>query len=170
MTMTLTRPVILLAALALITGGCYKLGSSLPPDLKTIYVPVLNNKADYPQLESDVTSALKSKFQFDNSLKPVSSRDNADLILDGEITSMTLTTLSYNRNRNSTASSYRMTLTAKVTVTKRRDGSFILQDAEIKGSTTFAVTADLTLSKRLAVRDAAEDLGQNIVNSITGVW
>lgn len=168
----ITRRALMLAlsACAVLAGGCYQLGSSLPSDLKTIYVPTLKNSADYPQLESEVTTALKSKIQFDNTLKPVASRDKADLILDGEIKSMTLSPLSFNRNRNSTASSYRMTLIAKINVTKRRDGVYILQDAEIKGSTTFAVTADLTLSKRLAVRSAAEDLGQNIVNSITGVW
>ena len=169
--MTLARPAILLvAAIALFAGGCYRLGTSLPPNLKTIYIPVFKNTADYPQLESDVTDAVKDKFQFDNALKPVTSSDKADLILDGEITSMKLNALSYNRNRSASAASYRMTLTARVTVTKRRDGAFILKNAEIKGSTTFTVTGDIALSKRLAIPGAAKDLGQNIVDSVTNVW
>src|SRR5581483_6101593 len=44
---------------ALVTGGCgYSLRTSLPPGIKSVHVPVLENKTSEPGIEDFITQAL----------------------------------------------------------------------------------------------------------------
>ena len=53
-----------LGLLMLTLGGCvYQLGSSLPPNLKTVYVPTFVNKCGEPQVENETTQATIQEFQ-----------------------------------------------------------------------------------------------------------
>lgn len=84
---------ILFVSLALINFGCgaYSFtGSSVPSHLKTIYIPVAQDKsvAAIPGLRELLTDDLIQRFIQDNSLQ-VSNATNADATLDCVITSVT---------------------------------------------------------------------------------
>ena len=59
------------ALLLLLSAGCanYRLGSMLPADLKTVYVPTRKNETAEPLIEQDVTRAILSQIQMDGSLR-----------------------------------------------------------------------------------------------------
>ena len=52
--------------------GCvglgYRLGSSLPPDIRSVYVPVFVNRTGEPRVETEATRAAKQEFQRDGTL------------------------------------------------------------------------------------------------------
>ena len=86
-------------ALALLTlPGCvgYRLGSTLPPDVKSIYVRLFINKCNEPLLEIDTTNATIAEFQKDGTLRIV-SKDEADVLLETTLNAMTLTPLRYDQ-------------------------------------------------------------------------
>ena len=51
--------------------GCagYRLGTLLPPEIKTIHVPTFVNKTREPALEAETTGAAISEFQKDGTLR-----------------------------------------------------------------------------------------------------
>ena len=57
------------AALTLLLTGCtgYRLGSMLPPEIKTVYVPTFANQTTEPLLEMEATDAVIVEFQQDGS-------------------------------------------------------------------------------------------------------
>lgn len=59
-------------------------GSSLPPHIRTLAIPVFENKTTEFGIPEDITSALINEFTRDNSLKIVDQRD-ADSIINGTI-------------------------------------------------------------------------------------
>ena len=71
------------ALLLLPAAGCvnYRLGSMLPPDVATVYMPTCVNKTSEPLIEQDVTREILSEIQMDGSLR-VAGADAADAILD----------------------------------------------------------------------------------------
>ena len=66
-------------------------GSSLPPHLKTISIPVFKNTSSQPEIHRELTRAVLETFINDGRLK-LARKDNADLIMDA--------TLNYYRLRN----------------------------------------------------------------------
>jgi len=77
----------LLAALA----GCYSFkGGSVPPHLKTIAIPLVDDQSGFgqPGLREEFTTELTNMFINDNSLE-IADRSVADAILEGTITSVT---------------------------------------------------------------------------------
>jgi len=93
MTIPRTRTLILIgislmAAGAMLVSGCsYSFtGSSVPPHLKTIAVPLLDDQSGFgePGLREKVTNKLIERFVQDNSLE-VADRLHSDSILEGII-------------------------------------------------------------------------------------
>ncbi len=60
-------------------------GSSLPPHLKTISIPVFKNTSSQPEIHRELTSAVLETFINDGRLKVV-KKDAADLIMDATLT------------------------------------------------------------------------------------
>jgi hypothetical protein len=77
--------------MAMIAFGCYSFtGASVPPHLKTIAVPLVEDQSSIgePGLREQFTRTLTNLFISDNSLQVV-DRKNADAILEGVISSVT---------------------------------------------------------------------------------
>ncbi|MDZ7264382.1 MAG: LPS assembly lipoprotein LptE [candidate division KSB1 bacterium] len=62
-------------------------GSSLPPHIRTLAIPVFENKTTEFGVPEDITDALINEFTRDNSLKIVDQR-TADSIINGTILSI----------------------------------------------------------------------------------
>lgn len=75
--------------MAILLAGCgiYSFsGSSLPSHIKTIAVPIMENKTLDYQVANEATEAITQRFIQDNRLK-VAGEGRADCVLEGEITS-----------------------------------------------------------------------------------
>lgn len=162
----------LLPLLALALSGCagYKLGSTLPSDIRTIYVPTCVNQTSEPLIEIDVTRGVVSEIQMDGTLKIVNSEEAADAVLEITLLDFYLKPVSYTSGSASTANAYRMNIKASFYLRRVRDGAVLVESPSLVGWEEFAMTGDMTTSKSVALRPAAEDLGERIVATITEVW
>jgi hypothetical protein len=81
----------LLAGLACLLGaGCYSFtGASVPPHLRTIAIPLVDDQSGFgePGLREQMTTALTNLFISDNSME-VADRTTADALLEGVIASV----------------------------------------------------------------------------------
>jgi outer membrane lipopolysaccharide assembly protein LptE/RlpB len=160
-----------LTCAATLLSGCagYRLGSMLPPDIKTVHVPTFINQTLEPQIEMEATRSALSEFQRDGSLK-LTSEDAADAILQVKLTDYRLTPLQYDNTRLTAATEYRITLYASITLTRRSDHKVIVEHPRCYGESTFPMVGDLSSSKRVGLPKAAKDLAHDIVQKVTEVW
>ena len=151
--------------------GCvgYRLGSTLPPDVKTIYVHLFINKCNEPLLEIDTTNATVAEFQTDGTLRIV-PKGEADVLLETTLNSMTLTPLRYDQIIDKAKpNEYRLTLQASF-VLKRAKTREIMNEASVIGESTFVFVGNLNSSKRAAIPAASEDLAKRIVEKVVETW
>jgi hypothetical protein len=158
------------ALLAVGPAGCaaYRLGSTLPAGLKSIHVPTFVNQCGEPQVESEAVRATIQEFQKDGTLRIADERD-ADLRLDVTLVDYSLAPIRFRREMTRTAQEYRMTLAARIVLTRRSNGE-VLTRTRVIGESTFEPGGDLTLAKRQALPKTARDLAHNIVESVVEVW
>ena len=159
------------ALLLLLSAGCanYRLGSMLPDDLKTVYVPTCKNETAEPLIEQDVTRAILSQIQMDGSLR-VAAEDDADTVLEITLTKFWLDPVAYESGKSSTANQYRMSIKASFVLRRRGDNSVVVDSPSVTGWYDFDFAGDMTSSKNIALRPAAEDLGRRIVGQIVQYW
>jgi hypothetical protein len=164
------------AAMAAAVGlsGCagfgYDLGSMLPPEIQTVFIPTVQNNTDEPQLETEATRAVVEAIQRDGSLH-IASEEDADSILHIVLTSYQIVPIAYRRDTRTAADEYRIYLTAQIAL-MRNDGSgtVVAQSPSVRGESTFVLAGDLTSSKRIGLPVAANDLAQHIVEQIVEYW
>ena len=159
------------ALLLLLTAGCanYRLGSMLPDDLKTVYIPTCKNETAEPLIEQDVTRAILAQIQMDGSLR-VASADDADTVLEITLTKFWLDPVAYEAGKSSTANQYRMSIKASFVLRRRADNSVVVDSPSVTGWYDFDFAGDMTSSKAVGLRPAADDLGRRIVNRIVQYW
>lgn len=159
-----------LALLVMSLGGCvYQLGSTLPPDVKTICLPTFINKCGEPQVENDTTQAAIQEFQKDGTLRVVQSPGDADLVMDVTLSQYKLEPLRYEKDEPKTTKEYRLRIVADIVVRKTKVQEPLVKRS-VAGEATFIVVGDLTTSKHSALPAAARDLAHRIVESVTEAW
>ena len=151
-------------------AGCvgYRLGSTLPPDIKTVYVPIFANKSREPLIENDATAAAIAELQKDGTLKVVNA-ESADVILECILTGVSLNPLRYDRSDVTKPNEYRLTLSASFTLKRVRDQE-MLCEASVIGEATFPFVGNLTSAKQSAMPRASEDLAKRIVERAVEAW
>ena len=168
--MTATVPLLALG-LAVALNGCtgYQLGTSLPPGIRSVAVPVFANKTNKSDLPIQATNATIQELQRDGTLR-LAPADQADTILDVTATGYQLAPIRYANDRRTTASEYRMTLTTHVVFRNRTTGAVLLQATVVSDATTFPMTGDLTSAERSALPLASQDLARKIVERMLETW
>jgi hypothetical protein len=146
----------------------YKLGSSLPNDIKTVYVPICINKTKEINIENYVTQAILTRIQEDGSLK-ISDEQLADTILKVTIVEYELAPVRYLEGNEKTVSEYRLTLTAQFTFTRSSNGKVIMTSSAI-GEHKFTPTGDMVQAKNQALPDAAANLSHYILEQVVDFW
>ncbi|HPC19231.1 MAG: hypothetical protein KBC66_03265 [Kiritimatiellae bacterium] len=164
-------PALFLIPALMLAAGCanYRLGSTLPPDVRTVYMPTCLNQTDEPLLELDVTQAILSQIQMDGSLR-LAPEDTADTWLQVTLIQFWLDPVAYVSGDSATANQYRMSIRASFVLRRRSNGSVVAESPGLTGWFDFDFTGDMTSSKAVALRPAAEDLGRRIVNAIVQTW
>ncbi len=101
--------------------GCYSFkGSSLPPHLKTIAIPVFEDRsgAGIAQFRGDLTGRLANKIESQSPLRFTPSMSRADALLEGAIISFA-DAPSQLSSKTERAITNRVTLVVQVTMTDR---------------------------------------------------
>lgn len=150
--------------------GCanYKLGTTLPPHLKTISVETFKNESSEPQIETTVTSEVIKQFQFDGQLK-IADVDEADIKLVGKIVKYELHPVLFDRNSPKRANEYKAIVTVQIIATERATGKKITSDT-ITGSKTFDASGDLVTARRSVLPAVAKDLAKKVVDAVVSAW
>ena len=119
------------AVLSLGLGGCgyHTLGAAthLPPDVRTLAVPVFATQTDINGTEQALTEAVIREFAERTRYRVTPSGDaDADVVLHGTILKQTTTPLTYNAATQQ-SSSFVITIVASVTLTGR-DGKVLYRN------------------------------------------
>ncbi len=151
--------------------GCvgYQLGSMLPPDINTVYVPTFENNTDEPLLEVNTTRAITQEIQRDGSLRIAGSED-ADAVLEVTLIDFRLSPVAYDRDRRARAEEYRLIITADILMTRQTTGEVIVESPGVWGEADFLLVGDLTTSKQTAIPRASQDLARQIVTRMVETW
>jgi len=159
-----------LGAAALLAGcATYRLGSSLPPGIRSVAVPMFVNKTAKPELAAEAVNATVQEFQRDGSLR-VAAADAADAVLEVALTGYGLSPVRYEDERRTTAQEYRITLTADAVLRKRATGAVVFEGRNLTEDTTFVAGGDLLSAERTALPAAARNLGRDIVERVLATW
>jgi hypothetical protein len=152
-------------------SGCtgYRLGSMLPDDIKTVYVPTFHNRTSEPFIISETTRAVKEALQLDGSLQITDERD-ADSILDVTLKQYSLTPIVYERSARTTPNQYRINLSASVALRRTDNGAIIVNYPDVRGDANIDFAGDLTTAKRRALPAVSRDLAHDIVELIVEYW
>lgn len=167
------KPLLLVCSLicCAVLNGCtgYRLGSMLPNDIQSVYVPVAINQSDEALLDSEVTRAVLRQLQRDGSLE-VTNEESADAVLFITVTKLDLDPLRFEEGNRVQPNEYRMTIRAEVQMIRTSDESVVVSPQSARGKGVVELVGDLTTAKRQAFPEVAEDLAQNIVEKVTEAW
>src|SRR5262245_3198342 len=167
--MTRRRAVRVLVAsltVALGSGGCgYSLRTSLPPGIKSVHVPVLENKTAEPGIEDFITQALTQAVVQSARVRIARNTQDADATLSGSIVEYRLAALSFDRSANVT--SYRLVIGLALTLKDLKQDKVIWKQDRIEERADFLVAGQVsqTLAREeQAVQKAAVDVARAIVS------
>ena len=159
----------ILPAVALVAGCLgYRLGSTLPPGIRTVHVPTFVNETSEPLLESETTRAVLSELRKDGTLRVVREGD-ADSALTVRLVRYELQPLRYERESARTVTEYRIQLRARILFEDTATGK-VMVNKVVKGETTFTLSGDIASEKEAALPAAARDLARNIVENLVEFW
>ena len=120
--------VMLAVGLAIVTAGCgYSLagrGSFLPPDLRTVGIPMIQNRTPFLQVEQTITERVRAEFIGRRRNYTVLPQETgADAVLSAEIISMSVQPVGFTDQQ--LASRYLISLTMSGTFTDTRSGEVL---------------------------------------------
>lgn len=159
------------AVLAIGLTGCagYRLGSMLPTDIETVYVPSILNETSEPLIEIETTRAVIEQIQRDGSLR-IAAEDTADAIVRIRIREYRIEPVAFDTTRRSDVRQYRIRMTASLLMTRRADDSVIVERPAVRGEGVFNMAGDLSSSKLIGLPVAAEDLATKLVQQMVEAW
>jgi outer membrane lipopolysaccharide assembly protein LptE/RlpB len=132
-------------ALAGLSGcGYHSLGAAthLPPDVKTLSVPVFATRTEAYRTETVMTNAVIREFAARSRFRVTPDADSdADAVLHGTILKEIVTPLTYNSSTQQ-SSSFLITLVASVTLNSR-DGKILYQNKNYVFRQQYQSTTDL---------------------------
>lgn len=176
MTRFLARPARLAALLALAAvlpwTGCigYRLGSSLPGNIRTVHVPVFQNRTGEPMIEADITREVIGAIQRDTTFSVTRGSQPADAVLHVTLIRFLMAPVAYQSSQNSRADTYRMTIAASYKLVHSVTGKILSQHAWVHGEAIVPIVGDMTSSKLSALPEASQQLARDIVDKITETW
>jgi outer membrane lipopolysaccharide assembly protein LptE/RlpB len=159
-----------LAAVVLLTatlagGGCgYSLRGNLPAHIKTIAIPIFQNRTPVPAVENFLTNAVVNAFSTNGRLR-VTSVDRADSILEGEITNYNLQSIAYDAAAN--IRQFRLTVTLNLRFRDVQRNEVLFQRSGFSDRADFAVpgtVAETITTSEGALQQAATDIARSVVS------
>jgi hypothetical protein len=151
----------ILCILTLARCGNYSFsGASLPPHLKTVAVPLFDNRSPEFGVDQRITDGVIEAITKDNTLK-ITDPAAADCILRGILMRMEDRAGQYNEKEE--ASTYRITLSVQATFEDLRKKTVIWQN-------TFTAFGTYTDNRDDGITEAVDKLTTDIVNRMVSNW
>jgi outer membrane lipopolysaccharide assembly protein LptE/RlpB len=148
----------------LLLAGCgYSVRGHLPEDVRTVAVPILVNRTMKPAVETEMTRALADAFATDGRLRVV-SRDTADTLLEGEVTSYELISIAFDPEAQ--VRLYRLVVTLNVRLRDVRRNTVLFNGQGLSEKADFRVSGAVseTISREeIALRAATLDIARAVV-------
>ena len=160
----LSSVVLVLAALA----GCasYRWTSSVPEELRTVAVPVFENRTSSAELGPIVSQYVLREFQREGTFA-IRRAGDSSLEVQGVIVKASRDPAAFNRGYGSRASEYRYTVTAEVSLINKDTGKVLLNNRRYVAETTFLTRGDLLTTQRDAAARIAQEFARQIVDDVT---
>ena len=158
-----------------LAGGCgYALaghGSSLPPSIKTIGIPVFVNSTTVFNVETLLTEKVRREFIGRGKYKVLPQATEVDAVLSGTITSISIAPVSFTPNQ--LASRYTITMTARIelrqttgTLLWENPGLVSRQEYEATSGTNATDAAAFFGHETNALDRLSEEFARTIVSAI----
>lgn len=168
--------VLLCVFIAVTLTGCpYRAKGSLAQHIKTIAVPVFNNRThidDYTRkIEVEVTDSARTAFLQGGELK-IAGREDADLVLEGEVIAFHRETI--RSDRVGDPAETRLIVRARISVYDVREARYLFKDAVVSNGERKSESGVYSLrrgeTEQLARQKAVEDLGRQIARRVVEHW
>ena len=139
-------------------------GSTLPPHIRAISIPVFKNSSSEPNIQRDATDAIRRAFISDGRLK-VTDTSKADLLMRGTLTNYQLRGVSF--SSEDSAEEYIVRLGIEVEVYDRIKKRIIFSQkftTQWDYRSTSSVV-DSESEKQTALKEAYDDLADRLVST-----
>ena len=166
--------IIFISALLNLTACSYSFnGASIPPHIKTIAIPLLQDKSGSGEFDlgNNLTTLLTQQFIDDNSLR-VNNKQNSDSILEGSIISLNDAPAVISGGQTNTAvASRRITITVHVVYKDLVKKQTILETNFTNYSDyNSSGVSDITAGRKTAISKALGLISEDIVLGVVSNW
>lgn len=161
-------PVLLAPALLFVSCAGYQLGVAKPTSLvkvKTIAIPMFTNATLFPRAEALATSAVANAFVLDGTYR-IGNSDHSDAVLQGELRSITYSTLRGTRLDVLLPEELTNTVTLSWTLADAKDPTKILASGTSVGSSQLFAGSNLQTARNNALPEALERAGTALVSRL----
>ena len=160
--------------LSVVPGCGYTQKTTLPQDMKTIYVETVKNKipiervyAYVPGLEMMTTNAIIRRLERDGNLRVV-TKDKADAILQADLISFDQEGVRFSSLER--AEEYRLFVVLAMRLVDAKTGRVIWEEANFSGDSEYFVSSVKSVAREEAAQRAVDRLARNVVDRIVEDW
>ncbi|MCC7202234.1 MAG: LptE family protein [Nitrospirae bacterium] len=159
----------LLCTLLLLSSCGYHMagtGSHLQGGVRSVFIPVFENKTMEPIVEEEFTPAVIREFMQDARIE-VADSSGADMVLKGEVLSYNETPVSFDASQN--VLEYRIAVRTHLILL--RDNP--IWERDIVSTAEYTVSSDVMktrIAKLSALREAAGNLAEEVVDRVLLGW
>ncbi len=163
-------------ALVLGVSGCaYTQKSSLPKDIKTIYIRTVLNKIPAeeiyvynPGLEMGITKAIIRRLNKDGNLKVAASEEEADVVLQTDLVRFQQEGLRFNNLER--VEEYRLYLVLSLKLVSAKTKELLWEEPNFSGDGEYFVSDVRSVGREEGVQRAVDRLARNVVDRIVEDW
>ena len=154
-----------LLILSAVVGCGYTSRPLIPSNVRTVHLPIFDNRTFRRGLEFQLTQAVKSELLYKSDLR-IADLATADTILIGEIVDVRESVLLEDLNDDIVETG--VTITVDLVWKDRRTGRIIAERKGISDTAEFIVTRGESIGT--ATEEAFRDLAERIVSSLQEDW
>ena len=152
---------------ALLLCGCanYRWTSRVPEEIRTVAVPVFQNRSDAAELGAITTQYTLREFQREGTFS-IRRSGGASIEVQGAIVKAERRPVAFQRGYGMLACEYRYYVTAEITLVDKDNGKVLQSGRKYTAETTFMVQGDLLTGQRDAAQRIAAELARQIVDDV----
>jgi len=139
--------------------------------LSRISIPVFVNRTFEPLIENTLTRRFRQQALMDGHLKLTASRNDSDMVLEGELVSFGQTPLSF--DVNNAALEYRILLVLRMSLRDGKSEKVLWQKSSVIGTADYYVNADASLNRAAldrAIDEASKVLAEDVISEILDLY
>ncbi len=154
-----------LIALLLLTGCMYSFKGSLPPDIKSVAIPLFENQTAEYRINETITDLLTQQFLQEGVLR-VADEKTADSVLDGTVTRIDDSPLTYDAAEQ--VKEYKVTIDLKIQWYDKVQDKTLL-DRSFSGWGSYDAN-QANVTREDGIQEAISKITDDIINAITANW